>query len=497
MIGTMAAVGLGAWALAALLEALILRQRPAGTGPAGLVGRLLAFGWLYGFWLALWGEPARAAFGALCTIGVMAGLSVGKRLILGEPLAFSDLGLVPLVLRFPRLYLLEGARLWLFRGIVLGCVALVVLTQPADPALSPALRLAILAGTAALVAALPRLAASDPVAAALRARLPRPDADRSIRRFGLLLWMLLGWLRWAGDRRRAGAAAPHDGPDAPLGPDLVVVVQLESFVDPVRAFGAAEPLPGLARARARALAQGPLAVPAYGAFTMRTEHAVLTGLSDEELGFRRLDPYLARRGPAPPTLATRLAAAGWHTLFMHPFPARFFGRDRVVPRLGFAESHFLDRFAACRRIGPYVSDVAFAERIVAEAAASRAPTLIAAVTMENHGPFSPHRGIGPTEDAAQHGFHLRNTDAAIDVLVEGLDALPRRVLLCLWGDHPPILKRFPAGPPPVTDYAVLLLGQAVSTEPGRPAGPDRPLSADALGRLLQRLVTPVEAGRPA
>ena len=494
MIGTVAAVGFGAWALAVLLEGLILRQRPGRPSAAGLAGRLLAFGWLYGFWLSLWGEPGRAAFGALCTIGVMAGISTAKRLILGEPLAFSDLGLVPLVLRFPRLYLLEGAGLWIFRAVVLGCVALVVLTQPSVPALSAVQRIAVLAGTALLLLGLPRLAAIGPLAAALRARLPRPDADRSIRRHGLLLWMILGWLRWAGDRTRAGAALPHDGPDAPLGPDLVVVVQLESFVDPVRAFGAAEPLPGLARARARALAHGPLAVPAYGAFTMRTEHAVLTGLSDEELGFRRLDPYLARRGPAPPTLATRLAATGWHTLFMHPFPARFFGRDRVVPRLGFAESHFLDRFAECRRIGPYVSDVDFARRIVAEAAASRRPTLIAAVTMENHGPFSPHRGIGPTEDAAQHGFHLRNTDAAIDVLVEGLAALPRRVLLCLWGDHPPILKGFPAGPPPVTDYAVLLLGK--DTPPAAPS-PARPLSADALGRLLQRLVSPAEAGSSA
>jgi hypothetical protein len=477
--------GLGAFVLAWFAEQAVLRVWPPRPSPGVLAARLAIFAWLYLFWVAVWGEPWRGAFAALLNVIVMAGISVGKRSILGEPLSFSDFGLVPLIVRFPRLYLLEGGRLVAFWAVVLGCVLLLLFTQPAHPVFGPGARVGVLLTTAMALAILPRLTARKPVSAWLRARVPNPDPDGAIDRWGVVMTCLVGWLRWSGDVARPypEPTFTRDEDEAPVDPEIVVVVQLESFLDPVRAGFSDVPLPEFARLRNVALMHGPLSVPAYGAFTMRTEHAVLTGLPDAALGFRRLDPYLGSSGPRPQTLASRLADRGWRTVFMHPFPARFFNRRRVVPRLGFHDLQFEERFADCRRIGPYVSDVDFAGSIVGEAERASGRTLIMAVTMENHGPFSPHRGIGLAEDREQHSFHLRNTDAALGVLLDGLARLDRRVLLCVYGDHPPILKAFPAGKPPETDYAVVLLGGG----PTVARLPERRMSADGLGRVLLRL----------
>ena len=69
-----------------------------------------------------------------------------------------------------------------------------------------------------------------------------------------------------------------------------MLLQLESFCDP-RRFGLPRALPHWDALGAQALARGLLAVPGFGANTMRTEFVVLTGLDDAALGLDRLNPY--------------------------------------------------------------------------------------------------------------------------------------------------------------------------------------------------------------
>jgi phosphoglycerol transferase MdoB-like AlkP superfamily enzyme len=216
---------------------------------------------------------------------------------------------------------------------------------------------------------------------------------------------------------------------------------------------------------------------------MRTEHAVLTGLSDADLGFRAFDPYLARRGPAPTSLAHRLKARGFTTTFMHPFRAGFFGRDRVVPRLGFDRLLFEGTFGDAERFGPYVSDRALMKAILAEAEPAGGRALITAITMENHGPWGAGRFPDEADPTRQYLRHLRNADEAISLLVEGLGRVPGRTLLCLFGDHPPILPGVVPTREAETDYALLFFQDGVPVG----SGEARPMTADALGRLLARL----------
>ena len=264
------------------------------------------------------------------------------------------------------------------------------------------------------------------------------------------------------------------------------MVQLESFLDPARLGG--PDLPAMARIRAQAAQYGRLAVPAHGAYTMRSEHAVLTGLDPESLGFGRYDPYLARKGEEPTSLARLARAAGFETVFVHPFHRDFFDRARVFQRLGFEHLVMEEDFAGTPRIGPYIGDVAVADRILAEVAKGRGSTggrtFVFSVTMENHGPWKPGRLTGIDEPLAQYLHHVAHTGQAIERLIDGLAG--RRATLCVFGDHAPSLPdlRPPESGPMATDYALFRFGRDGSPPPAR-----IDLTAAQLGCVLRDAVT--------
>ena len=197
---------------------------------------------------------------------------------------------------------------------------------------------------------------------------------------------------------------------------------------------------------------GELDVPAWGANTMRSEFALLSGVPSRVLGYARFYPYaFVRRACA--SLAGWFRRAGYETIAIHPYHANFFGRDRVFPRLGF--DRFLDirAFAQARRAGPYISDESVFDRIVKELDSSRSkPAFIFAMTMENHGPLhleaveaaesGRYHNLG--EDPAFHDLtaylrHIANADAMIGRLIAYLRACRRDTVLCFYGDHVPAL----------------------------------------------------------
>lgn len=478
-----------AFAIGIAIERYAALPTMRGLSPSALPARIAAFALLALFWLGVWDRPILAAFACVVTLAVMSAISVMKRRLVDEPVVFSDFALLRLVVRHPDLYYTGFMAKPPFLGGAIVFVAAVATWLWAEPALlSGWAALALVACVLAFITIV-WWAAGLPRPARLLARwVPEPAVETHAGRWGLLLTVVAYALRWRGQARDA----PVAGTDLPAGltearslaPDRVVVVQLESFLDPPRLWVGQPGLPGLARARDLALHHGPLGVPAHGAFTMRSEYAVLTGCSRAELGFRYLDPYLSTRDRAPPTLASRLAARGFTTVFLHPFRAGFFDRVRVVPRLGFARSLYEADFAGAERFGPYVSDAALAARVLEEAGRTGGPTLVFAVTMENHGPWSAGRLAHEPDPTRQYRLHLANADRAITTLIDRLSSHPERTLLCLFGDHPPILPGIVAAAQPETDYAVLLLGGGAPPTRSTAA---RPLAAHELGRLLARL----------
>jgi hypothetical protein len=176
------------------------------------------------------------------------------------------------------------------------------------------------------------------------------------------------------------------------------------------------------------------------------------------------------------------AAAGFESVFVHPFAAHFFDRAGVVRAMGFDRLVMEDAFAGAPRHGRYVADRAVAERVVAEAQAARDPLLVFTVTMENHGPWRPGRLPGINEPLRQYMTHVRNAGAAMEAILDGLEGRPG--FLCLFGDHAPSLAVCPPGfGEGTTDYAILPFDARIALTPREIA-----LDAAELGRVLRRLV---------
>ncbi|RQW43189.1 LTA synthase family protein [Novosphingobium sp. LASN5T] len=422
---------------------------------AGMVLHMLLVASDFGLFLGICGNPLASAILTLALVALFTVVSNAKHTMLGEPLVFTDLVLVGAVLRHPQFYLSalspvqKGALIasgpvllalfaWLFVGDIGAHLAGAVL----------------LAGSLVLLRWVMAIPPWRDLASA-------PDLDGDVCRHGLLATLLLYWLRW----RATANPAPRAHPEVAIGrtaaePPLAVIVQCESFADPVELFGdPALELPGLARARSVAWQWGDLNVSGFGAYTMRTEYGLIFGRDEEELGFRRFDPFLTAVGEASHALPARLAGRGWRSLFLHPHDLRFYNRQRIMPAAGFAEMVGEEHFAPpSAGEGRYVTDAAMAGTIGDLARKATEATVLYAVTIENHGPWAPEDGSGPRDLVSSYLRLVRNSDAMLATLLEALADLGRPSVLVFFGDHRPSIPGVTTpGPVRHTPYVVVRL----------------------------------------
>ncbi len=468
-----------------------------------MAARLLCLAAIFAFWLGLLWRPVMAATFSLATVGFLVAVSRAKQSLLGEPLHFLDLPLIPQALRHPRLYYAEvltaPGRLGWAAAAVLIFSAVMVIGLAGEPPLTapagPAWRLALVSA-AFLLFLLTRFA---PVASAVR-RLTaglcyERDPAKAVAEGGLLASMLAqycGWLTQGWQRKtRPRQRRPAHTASCPAALPHLVAVQCESFVDPCRYFDDAPALPAFREARAAAVRHGALMVPAGGAYTMRTEFGFLTGATPEELGLDCLNPYVRGDRWPWPSLAHSLAAEGYATDFVHPHDLRFFRRHRMMPSLGFEHLHGADAFRAAARHGPYVSDAAVGEFVMELLTHSAGPRLVFAVTMENHGPWPSGRLASPSLTARQTYYqHLENGDRLIGMLRSRFRDLDRPVVFCFYGDHSPLLPFDKQPPAPATEYFLdVSRGSSREANPGAES-----LAVEDLGDAALELVS-VTAGR--
>lgn len=257
--------------------------------------------------------------------------------------------------------------------------------------------------------------------------------------------------RLMGKPGQSGQQLPH-----------IVTVQSESFFDPRNLFPGIRPevLEEFDRFRADSWLAGKVRVPAWGANTIRSEFAFLAGVPEEALGVHRFNPYRAlAAGSELVSFAHYLRSLGYRTVCLHPYPGSFYQRDKVLPQLGFDEFIDIDGFAGARRCGPYIADIAVAEKISEICRQTSQPLFVYAITMENHGPLHLEK-IADAElkplflqplppqcgDLATYLRHLRNADQMMGRLRDLLENSPIPATLCWFGDHVPIMpavyKRF-------------------------------------------------------
>ena len=391
-----------------------------------------------GFGLALAGTARPLLSGvaiAATTLGLWLSDTV-KRDVLHEPVNFADRAELPEVVRHPQLYLPFAGTGLVLAGAA-ACAALAGLLAWAEPPLWPrtwpgALAALLAAAAAARLAFL--VPASPPMLrrlAPLYARLrPARNTAADAARLGPLATLVIH-ATLAAAERPARVAAVRARPQPVLPPDgPVVLVQAESFMDPARLHPAlAGALPHFTALRARAVRHGALDVPCWGANTVRTEFAVLTGVAEPALGLDRFNPYEAFARGGLPSIASAARAAGYRTVCVHPFDPGFYNRRRVMPGLGF------DRFVGPEAFGPPASGLYPSDAAVAEAVAGLVRDLgprvfVFVITMAGHGPWAPGLEALPAAlrdvaDAGQLGGWLRamqGTDAMLPALMAALEA---------------------------------------------------------------------------
>jgi hypothetical protein len=240
----------------------------------------------------------------------------------------------------------------------------------------------------------------------------------------------------------------------------IVVVQSESFFDPRRLHRsiAKDILPNFDRCRRSGLQSGRLAVTGWGANTMRTEFAVLTGLSEDAIGYDRFNPYFAFARTPLPSLASRMRDNGYRTICVHPFDRTFYRRDHVMPYLGFDAFIGEEAFTGAARSGGYVTDDEVGKIVLDLLRDDGAQTFIFAITMENHGPWNQITGPQSSPDfmadmppipesAALSRFigGIRNADAMLGSITKALASRGSPGLCAFYGDHlPSFPEAFPA-----------------------------------------------------
>ncbi len=404
-----------------------------------------------------------AAFAALTARPVLAlGLTLGasallwavnrlKMAVLHEPLVFSDVFLLGQVYRHPQLYVAHapsGPRLYaaLWTVVLVAIMAL----EPKNISLTPPSRVGL--GLLALLPWVMLVAmltgkARRVTNTILAAHDPGFDPNLDAARFtplGAALLHALHHTRRLHNGMEDLLAATRIPAHARTGTERkphVLLVQAESFCD-IRRFApeAGDDLfPNILRAMSQGR-HGRLELDWSGAYTMRTEFSVLTGLDIRELETFGFDPYiLAARRPIP-SLAHALRKQGYRSICLHPYDPTFFQRDLVMRNLGFEQFLGLEHFSPADTNGPYVSDPCVLNAALDLLQHASEPLFVFVITMEAHGPWLPGRFADHVDTPLAHYLrHLRSLDAGVETVLRQGRELDRDLLFTLYGDHVPSL----------------------------------------------------------
>jgi hypothetical protein len=142
-----------------------------------------------------------------------------------------------------------------------------------------------------------------------------------------------------------------------------------------------------------------------------------------------------------------------------------------------------------------VTDAAVADRLLALAAAATGPTLLHAVTIENHGPWEAAGSDAATPQAAAQSYRamLARSDAMLAQLMAGVAALRRPAILLFYGDHRPSIPGVTQpGGDRHTPY--VLLRYDAAGQPVRGDGRPQRLTPAALHHRLLAALVPAAPG---
>ncbi len=232
-------------------------------------------------------------------------------------------------------------------------------------------------------------------------------------------------------------------------PDIIIVMS-EAFWDPTRLPAvhlSLDPMPTI-----RALSAGDIFSPSQGGYTSNVEFEFLTGFSNAFLPVGSV-PYQQYFQRNIPSVIWALKSQGYQAIAMHSYHKYFWNRDNVYRHLGFDRFLALEDLPGLPLRGPFVSDGALFEQLYETLDATTQPTVLFAVTMQNHGPYEKGRygqSAIPMELDSQIDEHdaiqtysqgIHEADEAFKSLLARLSQRTRPSLVVFFGDHTPYLGK--------------------------------------------------------
>ena len=226
------------------------------------------------------------------------------------------------------------------------------------------------------------------------------------------------------------------------GAEVLVLVQAESWIELSRLQSAAAPQSELKRSAepagsaAEQTLQGLFDIDYFGAYTMRSEFAVLTGIDPQKLGAFASDPYqlvhkLKSKAAALGSLAQLLKQQGWRTAALHLNSGRFFSRRQVLQALGFAELYFAEDLNTADKSDRSLGQAVV--KLIQDAKAKGEKLLVFAISLSGHGPYAGRDFAAQSLSYAQKQQDLYHCLQQIKAVLGPQDRL------LVYGDHLPPL----------------------------------------------------------
>ena len=235
-------------------------------------------------------------------------------------------------------------------------------------------------------------------------------------------------------------------------PENLIFIMNESFSDLTAAFPNLElsedPL-AFYHSLTENTVKGTMISPVTGGGTANVEFEYLTG---DSLAFLPSSTvaYQLYLYDGCPSLVSQAKDLGYHTIAFHPYLSSGWNRTSVYPWLGFDEVHFQEDVQDPQYIRNYVSDLSDYEQLFRWTEESDGPTMIFNVTMQNHSGYSQGwnnlsgdvtvtGGAKPSSITTQYFSLMKESDQAIQALVEHYSQVEEKTLIVFFGDHQPPL----------------------------------------------------------
>lgn len=387
----------------------------------------LAFCWIYSLISIFIYSSVLCLIISIVLLGVILGIDSAKYKILKERFQYEDLFLYSQVFRFPKFYIpfVGAVRFWTLATSVLCATGLVLyLNYIWLDSFDIYIWLTNIIFFIALNIIIHRLVSIN----------NQLSFDECISQFGMHMTVIIYIYR----NRAKLSKLKSPNLNIENLPRTIITVQSESYIlaDQIFDFKFSNDN--------HAYSSGKLEVPCYGAYTMRSEFAFLTGIANSQLRHSSFNPYRKAYKKITQSYIQQLKKLGYYCIVIHPFNKKFFNREKVFKHLGFDEfideSYFnkIDIFTPDAQLTDYIKKYLDQH--------SDQKTFMFVITIAGHGPYTL-----PRKDP--RAYNADSSDDEINVYIDlnykatqMLKSLEQQInkdsMLIWYGDHKPSIQNW-------------------------------------------------------